>query len=502
MLLSLSQQLNHRQWRPRPRRESLLLRGGSGGLCSPPRGGGVSGWGGASSRSSDGGGEPWSETEGGSVGGSIAESCVGTADGTVGGSTAASVAGSPFGNDEGDERERWEERARSPPVGVQHGKLWGSAAKPAAAARALSRGSLQVASAELSQMAEEARAGSNRTPDVLRVFVGTWNMNARQYNDQDISSWLALPRAAPGDAEHERGVQPEPEAEEAPFPPDLVVLGCQEFCVLNAQHLFLTSKLPKASWERLVLAMLSHMHGCQYVPVRSEGGETPQQLVGLLLGVYVREPLAAAVGSVRAEAVKTGLGGLSGAKGALALRFTLLGESFCFVNMHLPAGATAEAKELRNSAAREVMRHLNASYTAAGLPTPAEHEACWAFGDLNYRLTLSSMEVRWRVWARAWRALLLYDQLAPQLTGEPGGGGSGFHGFHEADINFRPTYKFDIGTNNYDTSEKKRVPAWTDRILWRGCSSHPRPLLYEACHNTVTSDHKPVKALFELSLPR
>ncbi|PVU87123.1 hypothetical protein BB559_006220 [Furculomyces boomerangus] len=39
--------------------------------------------------------------------------------------------------------------------------------------------------------------------------------------------------------------------------------------------------------------------------------------------------------------------------------------------------------------------------------------------------------------------------------------------FSEAIVSFPPTYKFDVGTNDYDTSEKRRVPAWCDRILFR-----------------------------------
>ncbi len=40
-----------------------------------------------------------------------------------------------------------------------------------------------------------------------------------------------------------------------------------------------------------------------------------------------------------------------------------------------------------------------------------------------------------------------------------------FHGFQESPIEFLPTYKFDVNTDTYDTSTKKRVPSWTVRFL-------------------------------------
>lgn len=55
--------------------------------------------------------------------------------------------------------------------------------------------------------------------------------------------------------------------------------------------------------------------------------------------------------------------------------------------------------------------------------------------------------------------------------------GNIFHGLAEGPINFLPTYKFEKGRESnalqpfYDQGEKKRVPAWTDRILFRGCGA-------------------------------
>jgi len=38
---------------------------------------------------------------------------------------------------------------------------------------------------------------------------------------------------------------------------------------------------------------------------------------------------------------------------------------------------------------------------------------------------------------------------------------SAFAGYEEGPLLFRPTYRYDLGTDTYDTSEKMRIPAWT-----------------------------------------
>lgn len=65
--------------------------------------------------------------------------------------------------------------------------------------------------------------------------------------------------------------------------------------------------------------------------------------------------------------------------------------------------------------------------------------------------------------------------------------------YSEAKINFLPTYKFDLGTDQYDTSEKARIPAWCDRILTKGTN------LRQTSYNSAPlrfSDHRPVYATF------
>ena len=92
-------------------------------------------------------------------------------------------------------------------------------------------------------------------------------------------------------------------------------------------------------------------------------------------------------------------------------------------------------------------------------------------------------------------ALLGYDQLNKEMKNNRA---FRLRSFQEAPITFAPTYKYDTGSTEYDSSEKRRIPAWCDRILFTK-SPHIQSLSYRRYEPTV-SDHRPVSAGFNVTL--
>lgn len=123
-----------------------------------------------------------------------------------------------------------------------------------------------------------------------------------------------------------------------------------------------------------------------------------------------------------------------------------------------------------------------------------DSESCILNGDLNYRIDAMSRDtivssIKQQSFAKA----LERDQLLLSKNKYPG---FRLRSFNEGQISFAPTYKYDVGSDNYDTSEKRRAPAWCDRILYRG---EVRQLEYRR-HEVRTSDHRPVSSRFEIKV--
>lgn len=67
--------------------------------------------------------------------------------------------------------------------------------------------------------------------------------------------------------------------------------------------------------------------------------------------------------------------------------------------------------------------------------------------------------------------------------------------FTEPPLNFRPTYKYDLNSDEYDTGKKQRIPSWTDRILYM-TNDQLSCVAYNSEDSIRTSDHRPVYASF------
>jgi hypothetical protein len=114
----------------------------------------------------------------------------------------------------------------------------------------------------------------------------------------------------------------------------------------------------------------------------------------------------------------------------------------------------------------------------------------WA-GDLNYRINGTRRIIDSLLLKNMHEVMLNNDQLSIARKSD-----GIFRGYSEGPVNFRPTYKFDKGCVQYDTSRKNRIPSWTDRILYKE-NGETKLKLYNSNVTMNTSDHLPVYAVFE-----
>ncbi|CCE61968.1 hypothetical protein TPHA_0B02960 [Tetrapisispora phaffii CBS 4417] len=293
------------------------------------------------------------------------------------------------------------------------------------------------------------------------IFIGTYNVNGIS-RPTDLSQWL-FPI---GDK----------------FKPDIVILGMQEVIEMSAGSILNADSTKGSFWESMVSQCLNQFDE-KYLLLRV------QQMTSLLMLFFVKKSKAHKIKQVEGSSKKTGFGGMTGNKGAVAIRFQYNETSFCAVNAHFAAGS-GNVDERRND-----YESIMKSITFARSKTVRNHDSIFWLGDLNYRISLSNEQVRKALMDKGENyieKLLTYDQLTQEINT-----GVVFQNFKEPTIQFRPTYKFDIGTNRYDSSEKARTPSWTDRIVYRGANL--QPLAYSDVDMRI-SDHHPVYAAYKAKI--
>ncbi|AEO63316.1 uncharacterized protein THITE_2108391 [Thermothielavioides terrestris NRRL 8126] len=234
-------------------------------------------------------------------------------------------------------------------------------------------------------------------------------------------------------------------------------------------------------------------------------------LVGLFTCIFVKADLRERISKLSSAEVKRGMGGLHGNKGAIVVRFMVDDTSLCFVNCHLAAGQSAASQRHSDIAAileasllpaeRDAAARIDSFVGGGDGSMVLDHELCLLNGDLNYRIdTMSRDTVVAAVKAGNLAKLLERDQLLVARRRNPT---FRLRAFEELPIAFAPTYKYDVGTDNYDTSEKRRSPAWCDRLLYRcGCGRGRIEQLDYRRHEVRVSDHRPVSGRFRFQVKR
>lgn len=303
-------------------------------------------------------------------------------------------------------------------------------------------------------------------------------------------------------------------------PPEIIVFGFQELVeldnkTLTAKTMFQSNKRKKEkeakvvtsthisgqykAWQDRLGTEIAHGFGEKYNLVHSNN------MVGLFTCVFVKADDLASFKSIKSNSIKTGLGGYHGNKGGLAVRLMIDDSSLCFVNCHLAAGQTSSLQRNKDIETILETRFLdiseNTKYIGKGIFANGgdgtmilDHEFCFFSGDMNYRLSMHRQVAISAIQDQDYAKLLESDQLQHQLKKNPG---HRLRAFHEASIAFPPTYKFDVGTDQYDSSEKRRVPAWCDRIFYRGGSKYIKPVNYTSLTVRV-SDHRPVMGIYRV----
>ena len=116
---------------------------------------------------------------------------------------------------------------------------------------------------------------------------------------------------------------------------------------------------------------------------------------------------------------------------------------------------------------------------------------------MNYRIDLRRDAVIADIKAGNFAHLQAQDQLLKEMKLNRG---FRLRTFAEGPLSFAPTYKYDRRSDEYDSSEKRRVPAWCDRVLWRArAPGRVRQLHYRRWEPNV-SDHRPVSAAFRIEV--
>uniref|UniRef100_UPI00358E0386 phosphatidylinositol 3,4,5-trisphosphate 5-phosphatase 2-like n=1 Tax=Myxine glutinosa TaxID=7769 RepID=UPI00358E0386 len=304
-------------------------------------------------------------------------------------------------------------------------------------------------------------------PDLISIFIGTWNMGSSP-SPRQIQSWLTS-----------KGLGRTRDETTMSVPHDVYVLGSQE------------NSLGEREWAEQVRCSLREITGLDFRTVASPG------LWNMKLLVLVKSEHENRISHVNTSCVKTGLANTLGNKGAVGASFVFGGTSLGFVNSHLTSGN--EKTSRRNQNYLDILRFLSlGDKRLNSFDITSRFTHLFWFGDLNYRLDMDVQEIIAHVSKKEFEPLLKVDQLNLEREKNK----------MKRRLRFLPRTGMRRGTRDSyawqkfkTTGVRVNVPSWCDRILWK---SYPETHLicssYGCTDDIVTSDHSPVFATFEVGV--
>ncbi|KAL7847629.1 hypothetical protein AOLI_G00223470 [Acnodon oligacanthus] len=318
---------------------------------------------------------------------------------------------------------------------------------------------------------------TRRRNHACRLHIVTWNVATAEPPD-DVRSLLQL---------------------DSDSPADLFVIGLQEVRATPVKYV--SDLIAEDSWSHLFMNTLGPNGFVKVTSVRMQG---------LLLIVFARQVHLPFIRDIQSTYTRTGIFGYWGNKGGVSVRFSFYGHMLCFLNCHLAAHMNYAVQRV------DEFEYIldSQDFDFFNTPQVLDHKVVFWFGDLNFRIADHGLHfLRSSINSGRFNLLWSKDQLMMMKQKEPL-----LQQFEEGPLQFKPTYKFDRFSETYDTSGKKRKPAWTDRILWRikpvdevECGSiaddEEMPVkvtqdIYTCDPSYGVSDHKPVIGTFNLELQK
>lgn len=249
---------------------------------------------------------------------------------------------------------------------------------------------------------------------------------------------------------------------------DIISIGSEECLKTIFKSAFSASKL---KWVDAIRKCL----GPEYQIVSSHS------LMGIHLVVLAHIRLIPIIKNVQSNHVATGLFNSIGNKGkendyikqigGVGVSFFVGETSIIFINCHLASGEEEHKDERRTRDFANIDRKLKLPFrynvtehkTKDNLDLTRvsnRFDCCIWSGDFNYRLKGNAKSIFTMIKTNQFEILKENESLTLRLKAD-----SLPKDFTEGEIEFAPTYKIKNNTDEYNN--KKRIPAWCDRIIFK-----------------------------------